>query len=68
MHISKISERQVRHSAPEIEKALSKAAEYEKMAAAAKSKADRDRYERMHRKWLGIAEGWRFINDIADRY
>lgn len=56
------------HDASDIEQALLKAAEYDKMATTAKSKADRDYYERMQRKWLGLAEGWRFINDVANRY
>lgn len=68
MHVSKVREHQGMHDASDIEEALLKAAEYEKMAATAKSAAERNHYERMQRKWLGIAEGWRFINDVANRY
>jgi hypothetical protein len=50
--------------APEVKQALAKAEECAKRAAAAKTKKDRDYYERMHRKWLGIAEGWRVITEI----
>ena len=68
MHVGKVREHQVMRDASDIEQALLKAAEYEKMAATAKSVAERNYYERMQRKWLGIAEGWRFINDVANRY
>jgi hypothetical protein len=44
--------------------ALAKAKECAKLAAAAITKKDRDYYERMHRKWLGVAEGWRVITEI----
>jgi hypothetical protein len=50
--------------APEFKQAVAKAAEYADRAAAAKDPELRDYYFRMHRKWLGIAEGWRLITDI----
>jgi hypothetical protein len=52
-------------NAPEVKQALAKAEECAKKAALAKIKEDKDYYERMRRKWLGIAEGWRVIDDIG---
>jgi hypothetical protein len=49
---------------PEVKQALAKAEECAKLAASAKSFKDRDYYERMQRKWFGIAEGWRVIDEI----
>jgi hypothetical protein len=49
---------------PEIKEALAKAEECAKKAALAKTPKDRDYYERMQRKWLGIAEGWRVIDEV----
>jgi hypothetical protein len=49
---------------PEVKQALAKAEECAKKAALAKTPKDRAYYERMHRKWLGIAEGWRVIVEV----
>jgi hypothetical protein len=49
---------------PEVKQALAKAAECAKKAALARALEDRDYYERMQRKWLGIAEGWRVIVEV----
>jgi hypothetical protein len=51
-------------NAPEVKQALAKAEECAKLAASAKSFRDRDYYERMRRKWLGIADGWRVIAEV----
>ncbi len=48
----------------EVQAALAKAAEYAKLAADAKTPKDSNYYERMRQKWLGLANGWRFINDV----
>jgi hypothetical protein len=48
----------------EIQQALAKAEECARKAALAKTAEDRDYYDRMHRKWLGIADGWRVIDGI----
>jgi hypothetical protein len=42
---------------PEVKQALAKAEECAKKAALAKTPKDRAYYERMQRKWLGIADG-----------
>jgi hypothetical protein len=55
---SQISERS------EIKQALAKAEECARKAALAKTAKDRDYYDRMHRKWLGIADRWRVIDEI----
>ena len=47
----------------EIKQALAKAKECAKKAAVAKTNKDRDYYERMRRKWLGLVDGWRMIDD-----
>jgi hypothetical protein len=52
------------NDAPEVMQALAKAEECAKQAALAKTYRDRDRYERMRRKWLGIADGWRLITEV----
>jgi hypothetical protein len=43
---------------------LAKAEECAKKAALAKTPKDRAYYARMQRKWLGIAEGWRVIDEV----
>jgi hypothetical protein len=48
----------------EIKQALAKAEEFARKAALAKTAKDRDYYDRMYRKWLGIADGWRVIDGI----
>ena len=53
--------------APEIKEAVAKATEYERLASSAKTGEDRDYYARMHRKWLRLADGWRFIADVDGR-
>jgi hypothetical protein len=50
--------------APEVKQALAKVEEYSRKAALAKSHKERDYYERMSRKWLGIADGWRVIVEV----
>ena len=48
----------------QVKQAVAKAEENAKLAAQSKIENDRDYYERMQRKWLGIAEGWRFIDEV----
>ncbi len=50
--------------APEVKQALAKAEECAKAAALAKTDKDRDFHERMRRKWLGLADGWRVIDEV----
>jgi hypothetical protein len=50
--------------APEVLEALAKAEECAQKAAIAKTKEERNYYERMRRKWLGIADGWRVIDEV----
>jgi hypothetical protein len=50
--------------APEVIQALAKAEEYARLADSAKNANDRNDYERLRRKWLGIADGWRVITEI----
>ncbi len=52
--------------APEVVQALAKADEYGRLAAQAKSAKDRNDYERLRNKWLGIADGWRVITEISE--
>jgi transcription elongation GreA/GreB family factor len=54
--------------APEVIQALAKADEYGRLAAQAKTAKDRNDYERLQRKWLGIADGWRVITEIDVRH
>jgi hypothetical protein len=49
----------------ELQEALAQAAEYAQLAAVAENVQDKAHYQRMHRKWLGIAAGWRMINDVG---
>ena len=48
----------------EAKQALAKAEECEEKAALAKTAEDRNYYDRMCRKWLGIADGWRVIDEV----
>jgi hypothetical protein len=48
----------------EVKQALAKAEECEEMMSKAKSERDRSFYDRMRRKWLGIADGWQVIDEI----
>lgn len=50
---------------PEVFEALSKAEEYARLAASAPTAKERAFYERMGRKWLGIADGWKFIDSVG---
>jgi hypothetical protein len=50
--------------APEVLQALAKAEENAARARSAQTREDRDYYERMNRKWLSIAQGWRAIADV----
>jgi hypothetical protein len=53
-------------ASPEVKQALAKAQECAKKAVLAKTNKDRDYYERMRQKWLGIAEGWRVIDEVGE--
>jgi hypothetical protein len=53
---------------PEIEDCFLKAAENADRAAAAKKANDREFYLRMERKWLGLADGFRWIADLERRH
>jgi hypothetical protein len=46
--------------------ALAKAEECAKAAALAKTDNDRAFHDRMRRKWLGIADGWRVIDEVGE--
>jgi hypothetical protein len=48
---------------PEVKQAVAKAEENATRGRSAKTAQDREYYERMSRKWLGIAEDWRVIVD-----
>jgi hypothetical protein len=48
----------------QVKQAVAKAEKNTKLAAQAKTDKDRDYYERMRRKWLGLAQGWRVIDEI----
>jgi hypothetical protein len=50
--------------APEIKEALARAQDFSRRAAAATDSTERDYCERMYRKWLGIADGWRVIVEV----
>jgi hypothetical protein len=50
--------------APEVIQALAKA-EYGRLTAQAKTAKDRNDYERLRHKWLGIADGWRVITEVS---
>jgi hypothetical protein len=50
--------------APEVLRALNKAQEYAEKAATATTAQERAEYERLWRKWVGIADGWRVITQI----
>jgi hypothetical protein len=50
---------------PEVFEALSKAEEYARLAASAPTSRERAFYERMRGKWLGIADGWKFIDSVG---
>ncbi len=49
---------------PEVKQALAKAKECAKQATLAKTDNDRNFHERMRRKWLGLADGWRMIDEV----
>ncbi len=49
---------------PEVRQALAKAEENAACARSARTREDRDYYERMSRKWLNVAQGWRVIADV----
>ena len=44
---------------PEVKQAVAKAEENATRARSAKNAHDREFYERMSQKWLGVAEHWR---------
>jgi hypothetical protein len=50
--------------APEVKHAFAKAEQYAARAVSAKDSQERERCERMRRKWLGIADGWRVIAEV----
>jgi hypothetical protein len=45
--------------------AIAKAEEYATLAGSAKTSKERDYYHRMREKWLGIADGWRTLDNIG---
>ena len=45
-----------------------KAIQNQEMAAAAKADEERDFHLRMERKWLSLAEGYRFIAEVDPRH
>jgi hypothetical protein len=53
---------------PEIEDCFLKAVENAERAAAAKKQEQREFHHRMERKWLGLAEGYRFLSEVARRH
>ena len=53
---------------PQVDDCFIKAVENSERAASAKRAADRDFYLRMERKWLGLAEGLRWIADLERRH
>jgi hypothetical protein len=53
---------------PDVKQALARAEECAKQAALVKTDKDREFHERMRRKWLGIAEGWRVIDEVDKAY
>jgi hypothetical protein len=53
---------------PEIEDCLLRAVENSERAASAKHAKDRDFYLRIERKWLGLADGFRWIADLERRH
>jgi hypothetical protein len=53
---------------PEIEDCFIKAVENSERAASAKRAAERDFYLRMERKWLGLADGYRWITELERRH
>jgi hypothetical protein len=57
--------KQVDVVSPEVFEALSKAEEYARLAASAPTSRERAFYERMRGKWLGIADGWKFIDSVG---
>ena len=51
--------------APEVREAMANAERFAALAEAERNTKQKDFYERMSRKWRGIAEGYRFIVEIA---
>jgi hypothetical protein len=49
---------------PEVKKALARAEEFAARAASANYSKEREYCERMSRKWLGLADGWRVIVEV----
>ena len=47
----------------EVMQAFARAEECAKQATLAKADKDRDFHERMRRKWLDLANGWRMIDE-----
>jgi hypothetical protein len=61
---SRIEERRVekrRPASPHLSEALLKAQGYARLARLAKDNQKRAHYQRMHRKWAMMAQGWFFI-------
>jgi hypothetical protein len=48
----------------EVRQALAKAEENAARARSARTRADRNYYERMTRTWRGIADGWHVIANV----
>ena len=53
--------------APEVRDALAKAQKFAALSESAKDAQKRDYYDRMSRKWFGIANGWRVIAGIDEK-
>ena len=53
---------------PEIEDCFLKATENAQRAAAAQKREKREFYHRMERKWLALAEGYRFLSEVERRH
>ena len=53
---------------PEVEDCFVKAIKNAELAAAARKQEQREFHHRMERKWLGLAEGYRFLSEVARRH
>ena len=61
---SKLWPSSVRSRCRELEAALAKVEEHSQAMATAKNSDERAWHDRMRRKWMGLAEGWRMISEI----
>ena len=53
---------------PEVEDCFIKAMKNAELAAVARKQEQREFHQRMERKWLGLAEGYRFLSEVARRH